>query len=135
MLTKDQIEQIKSFPEPVLQQMRKALSYLPNKKNDFNWIIKGCIAECKRLKMNIPHTLRKYGFDNAANKAQQGIRRDLQPYVYQAKYYSHEEANQQIEQILNDTSSFQAMAKLFGDQNARKYQQKLVDNIINHVKD
>ena len=129
MLTKDQLNTIKSFPESVLQSLRKALQCSLNKKEDYNWIVEFGITECRKQNMSIPSMLRKHGFEHSATRL------DGRPYHREETHYSHEQATSEINRITEDENSFNNMVKLFGKEHAISYQQRIIQNIINHVLD
>jgi hypothetical protein len=160
MLDNEQIGIIKSFPDTVLQTVKKHLQSLPrteydNVKVNFNAICELCITECKRKNMKI---------DKIMLRLQEYARANPEP-VYEPSYstkikyqtyndnkdfrrgspsytlfkknpvrkLSTEEANKNVNSILSNVDSFKDFSKLVGESVAIQYQKRMIDNIISVV--
>lgn len=158
MLSSKEIEIVKSFPDIVLQTVKKHIQSLPrteyqNIKTNFQAICDLCIAECKRRDMQIDKImtrLQEYARSNPepvfqpsySNKQKtykqytdnKDFRKGSKSYkVFMAekhKVISHRDADIKIKGILDNKDSFNGFAKLVGEDYAIKYQKRMIDSII-----
>lgn len=160
MLDSKQIAIIKSFPNIVLQTVKKHIQSLPHTEYDvikvnFKAICELCIAECKRRNMQIDKimsNLQEYSRSNPeliyepsySTKIKYKKYNDNKDFRSGSKSYatfkkdpivklSVNDANNRVSSILGDTNSFKNFSKLVGESVAIQYQKRMIDNIISVV--
>jgi len=134
-LTPEQIKTIKSFPDVVIQEIKKELQLLPDKKEDFDWIYEQCISRCKMKNLPITNLLKKHEYTHSARRSTDSTRTNgMIPkgtYIPEPpRKYNQVDAEKEIQKVLDN---FEHSKKIMGEEIAAKLHKKLIDNIINNI--
>jgi len=133
--TPEQIKTIKSFPDVVIQEIKKELQLLPDKKSDFDWIYEQCISRCKMKNLPITNLLKKHEYTHSARRSTDSTRTNgMIPkgtYIPEPpRKYNQVDAEKEIQKVLDN---FEQSKKIMGEEIASKLHKKLIDNIINNI--